>query len=84
MDRDEVNERVRAEMARVLNRPVSELADHKRLTADLGADSLDLIEILMPVEEHFDIDAGQAGLDHVVTVRDFVDHVMAAKQLSSP
>ena len=79
MDRDEVSERVRVEMARVLDRPVSALGDGRRLIEDLGADSLDLIEILMPVEEHYDIDAGQAGLDHVVTVRDFIDHVMAAK-----
>lgn len=80
MDRDEVTVRVHAEMARVLDRSEAELGDSKRLIQDLGADSLDLIEILMPVEEHFDIDAGQAGLDHVVTVRDFIDHVMAAKQ----
>ena len=79
MERDEVVERVRAEASRVLDRPASELVEHARFIEDLGADSLDLIEILMPIEEHFDIDAGQAGLDHVRTVGDFIAHVLAAR-----
>lgn len=66
-------------MARVLGRPEADLRDSARLVQDLGADSLDLVEILMPVEEHFGVDAGQKGLDHVVTVSDFIDHVVAAK-----
>jgi acyl carrier protein len=75
---NEVRTKVVTEMSRVLGIDAASLVDDAQLIRDLGADSLDLVEILMPVEEYFGVDAGQAGLDQVATVGDFVAHVLAA------
>lgn len=74
MERDEVVEIVKREAARVLGVPEGRIVEAARFT-DFKADSLDLVEILVPIEEALAIDCGQGGLDHVVTVGDFVDHV---------
>ena len=50
-------------------RPESEIAK------DLGADSLDHVEIIMYAEEEFDIDIDDDESDRIVTVRDLVDIV---------
>lgn len=83
VERAEVFELVKVEAARVLDVPVERIVESARFIADLGADSLDLVEILVPLEEALGIDCGQGGLDHVVTVGDFLDHVVAGVPVSS-
>jgi acyl carrier protein len=54
------------------------LADNVRLTADLGADSLDIVEVMMSCEERFDIDIPNYIAGGLVTVRDMIECVAAA------
>lgn len=42
------------------------------LAADLGLDSLDMVELVMDVEERFDIDISDGDADHWRTVGDVV------------
>ena len=42
---------------------------------DLGADSLDIVEIIMALEEEFDIEIPDADAEKVVTVTDVVDYI---------
>ena len=42
---------------------------------DLGADSLDIVELIMALEEEFDIEIPDADADKVVTVNDVVDYI---------
>jgi acyl carrier protein len=42
---------------------------------DLGADSLDLVELIMAMEEKFDIEIPDEDAEKIVTVRDAVDYV---------
>ncbi len=42
---------------------------------DLGADSLDIVELVMAFEEEFDIEIPDADAEKVVTVGDVVDYI---------
>ena len=42
---------------------------------DLGADSLDLVELIMGVEEEFNIEIPEGEADKVVTVGDVVEYI---------
>ncbi|KAG8635991.1 hypothetical protein MANES_16G087900v8 [Manihot esculenta] len=41
--------------------------------ADLGADSLDTVEIMMALEEQFGVSIGEEGAQNIVTVQDAAD-----------
>lgn len=42
---------------------------------DLGADSLDLVELIMAMEEAFDIEIADEVAEKIVTVQNAVDHI---------
>ena len=42
---------------------------------DLGADSLDIVELIMALEEEFDIEIPDADAEKVVTVSDVVEYI---------
>jgi acyl carrier protein len=54
------------------------LSDETRLAEDLGADSLDIVEIVMSCEERFGIDVPTRVARRLATVGDAVRHVEAA------
>ena len=45
---------------------------------DLGADSLDIVELIMAFEEEFDIEIANDAAEKIVTVGDAVDQIKAA------
>ncbi|ONK66050.1 uncharacterized protein A4U43_C06F3650 [Asparagus officinalis] len=47
--------------------------------ADLGADSLDTVEIMMALEEEFGVSIGEGGAENVSTVQDAVDLIEKVK-----
>lgn len=53
----------------------SEVTPGARLVEDLGADSLDIVEIVMALEEEFDIEVPDDEADDAVTVKDVLDYV---------
>ena len=69
-------ERVKSVIAKQLRMDVSEIADDAAIVEDLGADSLDIVEMLMTLEDELDIiipdDA--TGLRTVRDVADFIDN----------
>ena len=46
---------------------------------DLGADSLDLVELIMAMEEEFDIEIPDEDAEKIVTVQNAVDYVNKLK-----
>ena len=62
----------------VLNVDASEITMDTTFTDDLGADSLDVFQILMGVEETFDIEIPQEDAERIVTVADAVDAIRNA------
>jgi acyl carrier protein len=47
---------------------------------DLGADSLDLVELIMAMEEGFDIEIPDEDAEGITTVQDAIDYVKKKKQ----
>ncbi|KAM7471895.1 hypothetical protein LguiA_010078 [Lonicera macranthoides] len=51
--------------------------------ADLGADSLDTVEIMMALEEKFDVSIGEGGAENIATVQDAADLIEKVKAAES-
>jgi acyl carrier protein len=47
---------------------------------DLGADSLDIVELVMAFEEAFDIDIPDEDAEKIKTVKDAIDYIEAKKK----
>ena len=71
-------EKLRQIIVDVLNVDASEVTMDTTFTDDLGADSLDVFQILMGVEETFDIEIPQEDAERIVTVADAVDAIRNA------
>ena len=62
----------------VLNVDENEITMDTTFIDDLGADSLDVFQIIMGLEEEFDIEIPNEQAEKIVTVGDAVEHIKAA------
>ena len=65
-------------IAEVLNVDESEVNMESTFIDDLGADSLDVLQIIMGLEQEFDIEISDAAAEKIVTVGDAVEQIKAA------
>lgn len=65
-------DKVRDLISKQLNRPVEEITEDKEVVKDLGADSLDVVEMLMSLEEEFNITVPEEDAVNIKTVGDIV------------
>ena len=72
-----VEERVTKIVAEQLGVAEGEVSANSSFVDDLGADSLDLVELIMSMEEEFDIDIPDEEAEKLVTVKDVFDFVAA-------
>jgi acyl carrier protein len=63
--------------AEVLSVDPGQVTETARFKEDLDADSLDLVELVMGLEERFDIEVPEEDLEGVTTVGQAVDLVLA-------
>jgi len=63
------------DIVKPLNKTGIELKEDTDLTADLGLDSLKVVELLVTVEDTFDISIPLNILSHVRTVKDFAEQL---------
>ena len=68
-------ERLYKAVASVLDIDESTITPESKFAEDLGADSLDIVELVMALEEEFDIEIPDADAEKVVTVGDVVDYI---------
>ena len=66
-------EKLQQIIAEVLNVDASEVMPGTTFTEDLGADSLDLSQIILGVEGAYDIEIPQEEAEKIVTVADAID-----------
>ena len=59
-------------IAQQLNKSVDEVTVEKEIVKDLGADSLDVVEMLMSLEEEFNITVPEEDAVNIKTVGDIV------------
>jgi acyl carrier protein len=71
--------RIRGVVARQLGVEIAEVVPDASLQEDLGADSLELVELLMALEDEFDIEVPEEVAETVTTIADveryIIEHV---------
>lgn len=67
-----ISARVRHLIADALKVPLADVTPSASLTRDLGADSLDCVELVMEVERTFEIDISEAEAEKLDVVGDFI------------
>lgn len=68
MDKNKVKEKLKEVINDLLQ--IDDIKQEDSLIEDLGMDSLDMVELVMYIEEDFDIELPDDGLDNVKTIRD--------------
>ena len=72
---ESVNDRVRAIIAEQLGVKLEEVTDTASFIEDLGADSLDTVELVMALEEEFGIEIPDEDAEKMVTVGDSIKYI---------
>lgn len=70
-----VENKVKEILAKQLRLDAGKITSATNITTDLGADSLDLVEILMSLEEEFKISIPDEAIPGIVTVGDLVKYI---------
>ena len=71
-------EKLQKIIAEVLNLSEEEIRPDSTFVDDLGADSLDVFQIIMGIEEEFDIQIDNEEAEKITTVQDAVDQIKKA------
>ena len=71
-------EKIKKIISEVLNCDEDEITMETTFVDDLGADSLDVFQIIMGIEEEFDIEIDNDEAEKIVTVADAVEQIKNA------
>ena len=75
MSSEEVFEKVKNVIIEQLGVAENNITMEASFIDDLGADSLDIVELIMALEEEFDLEIPDADAEKVVTVNDVVEYI---------
>ena len=75
MSSEEILEKVKGIIVEQLGVTDTSVTMEASFIDDLGADSLDIVELVMAIEEEFDIEIPDTDAEKVVTVGDVVDYI---------
>jgi acyl carrier protein len=74
-----VESKVKALIVEALGVQADEVVPAASFIEDLGADSLDIVELVMEIEKEFDLEISDDDAEKIETVKDAVDHIIAAR-----
>ena len=77
LSREEINERVKSVLSEQLGVDEGEITNDASFQDDLDADSLDLVELIMELEDSFDIKISDEDAQKIQTVGQAVEYVTA-------
>ncbi|RLC06723.1 MAG: acyl carrier protein [Deltaproteobacteria bacterium] len=72
-----IEDKVKKIIAEKLSVDLVEVIPEASFVDDLGADSLDLVELIMTMEEEFDIDISDEDAEKLESVKDAIDFINA-------
>ncbi|GAB4317376.1 MAG: acyl carrier protein [Candidatus Sumerlaeia bacterium] len=75
MTREKIEEKVKEIVVNQLGVSEDEVTSEASFLDDLRADSLDIVELIMALEEEFDIEFPDEDTEKVRTVKDVVDYI---------
>ena len=70
-----VEKRVKEIVAEQLGKDEAEVKSESSFIDDLGADSLDIVELVMAMEDEFGIEIPDEDAEKIKTVKDVVDYI---------
>jgi len=73
-----IEERVKAIIVQQLKVDAAQVTPNAKFEADLDADSLDVVELVMVFEEEFDIEIPDVDAEKIQTVQQAIDYIAAA------
>ncbi|MBD5250192.1 MAG: acyl carrier protein [Duncaniella sp.] len=74
----EIESRVKAIIADKLSRDENEVTNEAEFTKDLGADSLDTVELIMEFEKEFGVKIPDDQAENIKTVQNAIDYIVEA------
>ena len=83
-DKNAIAERIIEIVAEKMDKPKEEIAPEKSFVNDLGADSLDTVELMMDIEDEFDVSIPEEEAQKIVTIGDAIKYVQEHVGNKSP
>ena len=77
VDVGEVSQKIKKIIAEQLGKPEGDIKEKASFLGDLGADSLDIVELIMTLEEEFDTEISDEEAEKIQTVQEAIDYVVA-------
>lgn len=74
-----VFEKIRAILAEQLDVEEDEITMESSIAEDLGADSLDVVDLIMSIEDEFEIEVPDDQVENIKTVGDVVNYIESMK-----
>ncbi len=74
-DLEQVTRRLKEIIAEQLGISEDEIVPEASFVDDLGADSLDLVELIMALEEEFDMEISDEDAEKIQTVQDAINYI---------
>ena len=75
MTKDDVSKKVMEIVAKQLEKDQKEVTPESSFANDLGADSLDTVELVMALEEEFETEIPDEEAEKIITVQDAVNFI---------
>ncbi len=79
MNRDEIFEKLKKIIIEQLGVDEENVKEEATFVDDLSADSLDIVELVMNIEEEFEMEIPDGDADKIVTVGDVVEYIKEHK-----
>ena len=76
---EEISERVKSIIVEQLGVSLEEVTPQASFIEDLGADSLDIVELIMALEEEYDMEIPDEDAEKIQTVEDVTKYVQSKK-----
>jgi len=76
---NEIETKIASIIAEQLGVTVEQVTPEKSFVADLGADSLDTVELIMALEDGFGLEIEDADAEKLTTVQSVIDYILAHK-----
>ncbi len=74
-ERNEIAERIMEIVAEKMDKLKDEITEEKSFENDLGTDSLDIVELMMDIEDEFDLSIPEEEAQKIKTIGNAIDYV---------
>lgn len=75
MNQEEIEKRVKEMVVEKLGVKEDEVTNDASFTNDLGADSLDTVELVMALEDEFNTEVPEEEYENITTIQEAVDYI---------